>query len=94
MQGNAAFNVHVNTKSSHSAMPPTDGSHSGRILADFLRSVDLNQPPIKMQPPLTDMLRTIAPHAPRGLRGLLYHAELWCVPAAVLPGVLVLTRAD
>ena len=60
-------------------MPPTDGSHAGRVLADFLRSVDANQPPIKMQPPVSDMLRAVAPHAPRGLRGLLHHADVWSV---------------
>lgn len=83
LQGGVAFNVHVKTQSSHSAMPPTDGSHAGRLLADFLRSVDINQPPVKMQPPVSDMLRAVAPYAPRALRGLLYHAEIWCEPAVM-----------
>lgn len=94
LQGGVAFNVHVNTQSSHSAMPPTDGSHAGRLLADFLRSVDLNQPPVKMQPPVSDMLRAVAPHAPRALRGLLYHAEIWCEPAAMELRLYGLTRNE
>eukprot|EP00892_Ulva_mutabilis_P007796 jgi/Ulvmu1/5389/UM022_0184.1 len=76
-KGNAAFRVSVSTQSAHSAMPPTDGSHSGRVLADLLHSVDVSQPPIRMQPPVSDMLRAFAPHAPRGLRGIMHHAEMW-----------------
>jgi hypothetical protein len=66
-------------------MPPTDGSQTSAIVADVLRSIDSNPRPVRLQPPLSHMMRFAAPHSAPMLRGLLFFAGYWC--ASVIPPI-------
>jgi hypothetical protein len=78
VQGRHPFKLSISTAGGHAAMPPIDGSHSARVTADILHSIDAHQPPFALRPPVTDMLKAVAPHAPLLLRGVCAYADVWC----------------
>lgn len=81
VQGNAAFKIEVNTPGGHSSMPPLDGAHTARVMADIIREIDTVPPPLHMQAPMTDCLQAVAPFVGPLLRSVLARADQWCAPA-------------
>lgn len=78
VQGRAPFKINIATAGGHASMPPIDASHAGRVVGDVLRAIDTTQPPLALRSPVTDLFKSVAPHAPFVLRGLLWFCDTWC----------------
>ncbi|GFR46955.1 hypothetical protein Agub_g8605, partial [Astrephomene gubernaculifera] len=74
-KGYATLRVTLRSAGGHASMPPTDGSDVHSQIWRLSTALKLLPPPPLLQPPVTDMLRHMAPYAPPWMRLLLANCE-------------------